>query len=457
MNGYSKYSPSVFGKSAWRWLALSLALLAWFSLAPSFPAAAQETATIGFDNVTHDGFIIFTNDLSHIPWLSYANLYISPPPANRGRYCDNVTGNTCHKIVQSQNFYETRTVCNRTQGSKDRCRTRAGGVSIKAAAGTTYTVRIDFFAAKYIRRVFRNGRWTRLWNGYELAATASGTVTTPAAPPSRNKRSALQQPLALTASVSADSVTANWSETGADEYFVFLLDDADVPILYAHLQSGTTSHTFSGLTPGTAYIIRLAAFTVGRDPIQKELGVQTPQQQLFGGGRGRRAAPEEQPPPQLIAAQQAEEPPTNTPVPPPPPTNTPIPPPPPTNTPVPPPPPTHTLPPPPPSNTPVPPPPPTNTLPPPPPPTNTPVPPTPVPQQQSYTVPDSLIQTIIAWRDEPNRSVEHVERWNRTLAAMGHGSHANPMTAAEAQSYFDDRNWPRWQPIAEALRKLEQS
>ncbi|MCY3799432.1 MAG: hypothetical protein OXG84_16620 [Chloroflexi bacterium] len=444
MNGYSKHSPSVFGKSAWRWLVLCLALLAWFSLAPGFPAAAQETVTINFVDVAHDGFSVSTNDLSHIPWLSHANLYISPIAP--GASCDSRFDGTCHRIVQSQLFYQTRTVCNKTQGSKDRCRTRAGGVSIKAAAGTTYTVRIDFFAAKNIRRVFRNGRWTHLWNGYELAATASGTVTTPAAPPSRSKRSALQQPLARTASVSADSVTITWSETGARQYFLFL-DGADKSTDYAYLTAGTTSHTFSGLAAGMGYVLTLTADYSDRTPVQEKLNFQTASL-MSGGqrGRGSRSVPDE--PPQLIVAQEEQVAPSNTPVPPPtntpvpPPTNTPEPPPPPSNTPVPPPPPTNTLPPPPP---------PTNTLPPPPPPTNTPVP------QQSYTVPDSLIQTIIAWRDEPNRSAEHVERWNRTLAAMEHGSHANPMTAAEAQSYFDDRNWPRWQPIAEALRKLEQS
>ncbi len=409
--------------------------------------------------MTHDGFIIFTNDLSHIPWLSYANLYISPPPASRGRYCDKITGNTCHKIVQSQNIYEQKRIC-RYDAYKTRC-IDARGVDRPAEPGITYTVSIDFFASTNVR----NCRWSQIrgetsrtyncdYDGYELAATASGMVTTPPRP--MNSPPQQQQPppplppppqLGLAASSSANSVTVSWSETGARQYFLFL-DGADKSSDYAYLTAGTTSHTFSGLAAGMGYVLTLTADYSDRTPVQEKLNFQTASL-MSGGqrGRGSRSVPDEPPP--LIVVQEEQVAPSNTPVPPP------------TNTPVPPPPPTNTLPPPPPpTNTPVPPPPPTNTLPPPPPPTNTLPPPpptnTPVPQQ-SYTVPDSLIQTIIAWRDEPNRSVEHVERWNRTLAAMGHGSHANPMTAAEAQSYYDDRNWPRWQPIAEALRKLEQS
>ena len=133
-------------------------------------------------------------------------------------------------------------------------------------------------------------------------------------------------------------------------------------------------------------------------------------------------------------------PPTNTPVPPPP-TNTPIPPPPPTNTPIPPPPPT---------NTPVPPPPPTNTPIPPPPPTNTPVPPPP-----SYTVPDSLIQTVRDYYDENVAAGRAGTNWLRVLIAFGTETHdeLTPMSAAEARERVS--KWGGWRPIAEALEQLE--
>ncbi len=153
-------------------------------------------------------------------------------------------------------------------------------------------------------------------------------------------------------------------------------------------------------------------------------------------------------------------PPTNTPVPPPPPTNTPVPPPP-TNTPVPPPPPTNTPVPPPPPNTPVPPPPPTNTPVPPPPPTNTPVPPpppptyTPVPPpQESYTVPQSLIDDIKDWRAEQAPDSAHAIRWTRVLAAFGKDSHDSPMTSSEAKIYRDEKGWSRWIAVVDALEKL---
>ena len=128
-------------------------------------------------------------------------------------------------------------------------------------------------------------------------------------------------------------------------------------------------------------------------------------------------------------------PPTNTPVPPP--TNTPVPPP--TNTPVPPP-----------TNTPIPPP--TNT--PVPPPTNTPVPPptnTPVPQ--SYTVPQSLIDTLISYTKESHGDA-HVKRWKRALAALGHNSGESAMTLDEAEDMADQYTASRWQPVVEALEKL---
>ncbi len=123
-------------------------------------------------------------------------------------------------------------------------------------------------------------------------------------------------------------------------------------------------------------------------------------------------------------------PPTNTPVPPPPPTNTPIPPPPPTNTPIPPPPPT---------NTPVPP------------------PPDPEPEKEAYTVPQSLINTLIGYQGETQHGDAHVKRWTRALAALGHGSHNNPMTLSEAEDMADKYTAKRWQPVIDALEKLAEN
>ena len=131
--------------------------------------------------------------------------------------------------------------------------------------------------------------------------------------------------------------------------------------------------------------------------------------------------------PVVDALTQLQPPPTNTPVPPP--TDTPVPPP--TNTPVPP------------TNTPV------------PPPTNTPVPPptdTPVPQ--SYTVPQSLIDTLIGYTQE-NYGDAHVKRWKRALAALGHDSGETAMTLDEAKDMADSYSRNRWQPVIDALEKLE--
>ncbi|MCY4248167.1 MAG: hypothetical protein OXE95_11420, partial [Chloroflexi bacterium] len=87
------------------------------------------------------------------------------------------------------------------------------------------------------------------------------------------------------------------------------------------------------------------------------------------------------------------------------------------------------------------------------PPTSTPVPPTNTPLPPSYQAPESLIQDVRAWRAETEHGAEHVERWDRVLAAFGAGSHANPMTVSEAQGYAD-RGWGRWIPVVEALKKL---
>ena len=56
------------------------------------------------------------------------------------------------------------------------------------------------------------------------------------------------------------------------------------------------------------------------------------------------------------------------------------------------------------------------------------------------------------WRKSP----DHVERWERVLAAFGETSSysANPMTATEAQTYAD-RGLPRWVPVTAALECVE--
>ena len=48
----------------------------------------------------------------------------------------------------------------------------------------------------------------------------------------------------------------------------------------------------------------------------------------------------------------------------------------------------------------------------------------------------------------------HVERWTRALAALGHGSHTNPMTLDEAEDMADQYTASRWQPVVDALEKL---
>ncbi len=86
-------------------------------------------------------------------------------------------------------------------------------------------------------------------------------------------------------------------------------------------------------------------------------------------------------------------------------------------------------------------------------PTNTPVPPptnTPVPGG-AYA---SLIQDILGWRSEQAPGTDHYVRWTRALAALGHGSHNNPMTVSEAQGFAQQYSAARWQPVVNALTQL---
>ncbi len=92
-----------------------------------------------------------------------------------------------------------------------------------------------------------------------------------------------------------------------------------------------------------------------------------------------------------------------------------------------------------------------------PPPTNTPVPPPPPepePEEEKYTVPQSLIDTLKGYQAETQHGDAHVLRWTRALAALGHGSHNNPMTLSEAEDMADKYTAKRWKPVIDALEKL---
>ena len=67
----------------------------------------------------------------------------------------------------------------------------------------------------------------------------------------------------------------------------------------------------------------------------------------------------------------------------------------------------------------------------------------------------SLIQTLLTYQAETHHGAQHVERWTRALAALGHGSHSNPMTASEAEQMSQQFSSARWQPVVNALRDLE--
>ena len=78
-------------------------------------------------------------------------------------------------------------------------------------------------------------------------------------------------------------------------------------------------------------------------------------------------------------------------------------------------------------------------------------------QTEQPCVSGSLVANVQGYAGETWRSSpDHVERWERVLAAFGQtGSYsANPMTAVEAQTYAD-RGWPRWVPVVAALECVE--
>ena len=75
-------------------------------------------------------------------------------------------------------------------------------------------------------------------------------------------------------------------------------------------------------------------------------------------------------------------------------------------------------------------------------------------QQDGFTADPTLIATIKGYAAETWKSTDHVDRWNRVLAAFGVLDHSSPMTATEAQVYVD-RGWERWVPVLAELKALE--
>ena len=76
---------------------------------------------------------------------------------------------------------------------------------------------------------------------------------------------------------------------------------------------------------------------------------------------------------------------------------------------------------------------------------------------EPYQVPQSLITTVQGYAAETHHGAEHVDRWNRVLAAFGVVQHDSPMTAAEAQGFADRFSGARWDPVVAALTALEES
>ena len=75
-------------------------------------------------------------------------------------------------------------------------------------------------------------------------------------------------------------------------------------------------------------------------------------------------------------------------------------------------------------------------------------------QQDGFTADSTLIATIKVYAAETWKSTDHVDRWNRVLAAFGVLDHSSPMTATEAQGYVD-MGWDRWIPVVAELKALE--
>ena len=66
-----------------------------------------------------------------------------------------------------------------------------------------------------------------------------------------------------------------------------------------------------------------------------------------------------------------------------------------------------------------------------------------------------LILAVRGYAAETHHGQAHVDRWMKVLAAFGDDNGYTPMTAAEAQEMADRWSASRWNPVVEALTKIE--
>ncbi len=66
-----------------------------------------------------------------------------------------------------------------------------------------------------------------------------------------------------------------------------------------------------------------------------------------------------------------------------------------------------------------------------------------------------LVSKVRAQAAQSHHGHEHVDRWNRVLAAFGEITHDSPTTAAEARANAEKYSSPLWPQIAEVLTQLE--
>ena len=66
-----------------------------------------------------------------------------------------------------------------------------------------------------------------------------------------------------------------------------------------------------------------------------------------------------------------------------------------------------------------------------------------------------LVSKVRAQAAQVHHGADHVDRWNRVLAAFGEITHDNPTTAAEARANAEKYSSPLWPQIAEVLTQLE--